>query len=192
MDSDEKKPLAGEEEKPQDSPSSPPSSAGGKESGGKKESRSTKRELEEAKKSLAEAQERADELEDKYLRMAAEYDNYRRRAREEKDALYADAAGDVLTALLPVLDNLERAAAAEGDAEDLRRGVKMTLTQFEAALEALGVTEVPCEHFDPTLHNAVSHIEDEARGEGEIVEVLQRGYRKGDRVLRYAMVKVAN
>lgn len=150
------------------------------------------KECEKLKKQLDEKDTALAELNDKYLRMLAEYDNFRRRAKEEKDAIYTSAAEDVLGAILPVIDNLERAAAAAGDGDSVRRGVQMTLTQFSAALEKLGVSEVPCEQFDPNLHNAVMHVEDSAKGENEIVEVLQKGYKKGERIIRYAMVKVAN
>lgn len=158
-----------------------------------------KKDLSEARKEIELLQEELDakdaaiaEQNDKYLRMLAEYDNFRRRAKEEKDGIYTDAVSEVLTAILPVLDNLERAANAAGDAESVRKGVQMTLAQLEAVLEQLGVSEVPYEQFDPKLHEAVLHIEDEAKGENEIVEVLQKGYKKGDRIIRYAMVKVAN
>lgn len=150
------------------------------------------KECEKLKKQLEEAEAALAEQNDKYLRMLAEYDNFRRRAKEEKDAIYTTAAEDVLGAILPVIDNLERAASAAGDGDSVRKGVQMTLAQFGAALEKLGVSEVPCERFDPNLHNAVMHVEDSAKGESEIVEVLQKGYKKGDRIIRYAMVKVAN
>ena len=158
----------------------------------KKESKKERKELEALEKQLAESHAKQSELEDKYLRMLAEYENFRRRAKEEMDAAYATAAADVLASILPVIDNLERAAAANGDVDSVRKGVQMTLTQFTAALDRLGITEVPYDSFDPNLHNAVMHVEDETKGEGEIVEVLQRGYKKGDKIIRYAMVKVAN
>ena len=133
------------------------------------------------------------EKDDKYLRMAAEYDNFRRRSREEKDAIYESSLGDTVTALLPIIDNLERAALYD-DGEKVKEGLAMTAKAAQAALEALGVESFGAagESFDPNLHNAVLHIDDEAFGDGEIVEVFQKGYKKGKRIIRFAMVKVAN
>ncbi len=131
--------------------------------------------------------------EDKYLRLAAEYDNFRRRSAKEKENLYADAYADALAVFLPVVDNLERAAQF-ADGESVAKGVAMTLKGMSDTLERLGITEIEAvgKPFDPEVHNAVLHIEDETLGESVVAEVLQKGYRKGDRVLRYAMVKVAN
>ena len=133
------------------------------------------------------------ELNDKYLRMAAEYENFRRRSREERLALYDGAVADAVAELLPILDNLERATAFD-DGEKVKAGLDMTLKTVEAALGKLGVVAFgeAGEVFDPNLHNAVLHIDDEAYGEGVIVEVLQRGYKKGDKIIRFAMVKTAN
>ena len=133
------------------------------------------------------------EKDDKYLRMAAEYDNFRRRSREEKDAIYENSLGDTVTALLPIIDNLERAALYD-DGEKVKEGLAMTAKAAQAAFESLGVESFgeAGETFDPNLHNAVLHIEDEAFGDGEIVEVFQKGYKKGKRIIRFAMVKVAN
>ncbi len=131
--------------------------------------------------------------EDKYLRLAAEYDNFRRRSAKEKENLYADAYADALAAFLPVVDNLERAVQF-ADGESVAKGVAMTLKGMSDTLERLGITEIEAagKPFDPEVHNAVLHVEDETLGESVVAEVLQKGYRKGDRVLRYAMVKVAN
>lgn len=133
------------------------------------------------------------EKDDKYLRMAAEYDNFRRRSREEKDGVYDSALGDTVSELLPIIDNLERAEMFD-DADKVKEGLVMIAKSAKAAFEKLGVEsfgEVG-ETFDPNLHNAVFHIEDESLGEGEIVEVFQKGYKKGKRVIRFAMVKTAN
>ena len=131
--------------------------------------------------------------EDKYLRLAAEYDNFRRRSAKEKENLYADAYAEALAVFLPVIDNLDRAAQFT-DGESVAKGVAMTLKGITDTLERLGITEIEAlgKPFDPEVHNAVLHVEDETQGESVVVEVLQKGYRKGDRVLRYAMVKVAN
>lgn len=133
------------------------------------------------------------EKDDKYLRMAAEYDNFRRRSREEKDALYETSLGDTVEALLPIIDNLERAALYD-DGEKVKEGLAMTAKAAQAAFESLGVECFGAvgEDFDPNLHNAVLHVEDDTCGEGKIVEVFQKGYKKGKRIIRFAMVKVAN
>lgn len=133
------------------------------------------------------------EQNDKYLRMAAEYDNFRRRTRDEKTHIYHDALSDAVNGLLPILDNLERAALYE-DGEKVKEGLAMTAKSVSAALSSLGVEIYGAvgETFDPNIHNAVMHIEDETLGDGVIVEVFQRGYRKGDKIIRFAMVKTAN
>lgn len=132
-------------------------------------------------------------IKDRLLRLTAEYENYRKRTSKEKEGIYTDACSDVINEMLPSLDNLERAATANGSAEDIKKGIDMTIRQFKGALEKLGVEEIPGEGtFDPNFHNAVMHIEDENYGESEIVEVLQKGYKRGDKVLRHSMVKVAN
>ena len=143
-------------------------------------------ELDACKKELAESK-------DKYLRMLAEYDNYRKRTQKEREGVYADALVDAVKELLPIIDNLERASAV-GDPTKIAEGLSLTLKQTEAAFAKLKIEETAKvgETFDPNLHNAVMHVEDESYGEGEIVEVLQRGYRRGDKTVRDAMVKVAN
>lgn len=148
------------------------------------EIRELKKQLEAAKKEVAEANE-------KYLRMMAEYDNFRKRSAKEKEGIYADAYADCIGNILPILDNLSRAAGSE-NYEAVKKGLEMTEKAFEDALSKMGITEIETETFDPKLHNAVMHVEDDAYGEGEIVEVFQKGYRKGDKIIRYAMVKVAN
>lgn len=157
----------------------------------KKKQRRAESEKLHLEQALAEAEAQKAELNDKYLRLAAEYENFRRRTAKEREDTYNDAYADALQALFPVIDNLERAAQYT-DGENVAKGVAMVLKSIRETLEKLGVSEIEATTFDPNLHNAVMHVEDEARGEGEIVEVLQKGYRRGDRVLRYAMVKVAN
>ncbi len=144
--------------------------------------------MEVAAKQLAEQQ-------DKFLRLAAEYDNYRKRTAKEKENIYADAKIETLTAMLPVYDNLERALAQFGDDDSPhRKGVEMIFTQFKESLSRLGVSPIDAvgQPFDPEKHNAVMHIEDDAVGENTVVEVLQQGFTLGDKVLRFAIVKVAN
>ena len=133
------------------------------------------------------------EKDDKYLRMAAEYDNFRRRSREEKDATYEVAMADTVSEFLMTVDNLERAAFYD-DAEKVKEGLVMIAKSLESVFSKLGVEEVGKvgEKFDPNLHNAVMHIDDDSYGEGEIVEVFQKGYKKGGRIIRFAMVKTAN
>ena len=152
-------------------------------------------ELAETKKKLEAAEASLAEEKDKYLRMLAEYDNFRRRTAKEKETLYGDAVADTVKGLLPVVDTLERAAAglSPEDAESpLGKGITMTLKSAVDALTKLGVEEVPSDVFNPDVHNAVMHVEDENLGEGAIVAVFQKGYRKGDHIIRYAMVQVAN
>ena len=131
---------------------------------------------------------------DAYLRLLAEYDNYRKRSQREKDSLYADVKADTLTKFLPVYDNLVRALNQPTEDEAYRKGIEMIMTQFCATMKKLGVEKIESlgKTFDPTLHNAVMHVDDETRGENEIVEVFQEGFRLGDKVIRFAMVKVAN
>ena len=132
--------------------------------------------------------------EDKYLRLAAEYDNYRRRTTKEKESIWNDAKADAASAFLPVYDNLERALKQETADEAYKKGVEMTMTQLRSVLEKLGITEIPAlgQPFDHTLHNAVMHIEDESLGENIVAEVFQAGFKLGDKVIRFSMVKVAN
>lgn len=132
--------------------------------------------------------------EDKYLRLAAEYDNYRKRTAKEKESLWTDVKADTAGAFLPVYDNLERALKQDTADEAFKKGVEMTMNQLKTVLEKLGITEIEAlgQPFDPALHNAVMHIEDENFGENTVAEVFQAGFRLGDKVVRFAMVKVAN
>ena len=133
-------------------------------------------------------------LNDKYLRICAEYDNFRRRSQKEKDNLYGDIKADTVQKFLPVYDNLERALKQGTEDEAYRKGVEMIMTQFCATLEKLGVKKIESlgKTFDPAFHNAVMHVDDEEQGENVIVEVFQEGFTIGEKVIRFAMVKVAN
>lgn len=134
-----------------------------------------------------------DTLKDRLQRISSEYENYRNRTAKEKEALYNDACEDIFKNIFPVMDNLERAANIEGNADDIKKGVEMTLKQFKDSLNSLGIEEISTEGiFDPNFHNAVMHVEDDNYEEKQIVDVLQKGYKKGNKVLRYSMVKVAN
>ena len=145
------------------------------------------------KERIAELEAEIKEKDDKYLRMAAEYDNFRRRSREEKDGIYESAVADTVSELLPIIDNLDRAALYE-DGEKVKEGLAMTAKSVEAVFSKMGVEAFGAigDVFDPNLHNAVMHIDDEEHKEGELVEVFQKGYRKGKRIIRFAMVKSAN
>ena len=128
------------------------------------------------------------EQEDKYLRLLAEYDNYRKRSQKEKENAWTTARADTIKELLPVYDNLERALKQETADEAYKKGVEMTMTQLKEVLAKLGIEEIPAlgEPFDPNLHNAVMHVEDEGAGENTIVDVFQTGFKSGDKVVRFA------
>lgn len=132
--------------------------------------------------------------EDQYLRLAAEYDNFRKRSAKEKESTWSDAKGDTSAAFLPVYDNLERALKQPCSDEAYAKGVEMTMNQLKEVFSKLGITEIPAlgEPFDPNVHNAVMHVEDESVAENTIVEVFQAGFKNGEKVIRFAMVKVAN
>lgn len=149
--------------------------------------------LHELEEKLAAAEKSLAEKDDKYLRLAAEYDNFRRRTAQERNGIYADAVSDAVKELLPVLDDLERAALYT-DAEKVSEGLAIIAKSAAAAMQKLGVTAFgeSGENFDPALHNAVMHAEDENLGENVITDVFQKGYKKGDKIIRHAMVKVAN
>ena len=131
---------------------------------------------------------------DRYLRLAAEYDNYRKRSQRERDSIFNDVRSDTVTKFLPVYDNLVRALEQSTADEAYRKGVEMIMTQFKDILSRLGVTEIESvgKTFDPALHNAVMHDVDEEQGENVIVQELQKGFMMGDKVIRFAMVKVVN
>ena len=131
---------------------------------------------------------------DSYLRLAAEYDNYRKRSQKEKDNLYTEIRSETVEKFLPVYDNLERALAQETQDAAFKKGVEMTMNQLVSVMEKLGVESFGAagDHFDPQLHNAVMHIEDESLSENVIAEVFQKGFKVGEKVVRFAMVKVAN
>ena len=142
-----------------------------------------------------ELEEQLASTKDSLLRTAAEYANYRARSAKEKEQSFNNAKSSVIAEILPVIDNLERAIGTEnGDYEVLQKGVQMTFDGLMASLEKLGVETFgeSGDTFDPNLHNAVMHVEDEELGENVIVEVFRKGYKVGDRIIRAAMVKTAN
>lgn len=135
----------------------------------------------------------AEALKERLLRLTAEYENYRKRTAKEKESIYTDACTDVLKEMIPVLDNLERAVQVEGNAEDIKKGIEMTIKGFNTSFEKLGVEEIDATgEFDPNLHQAVMHVEDENYGANAIAEVFQKGYKRGEKIIRYTVVKVAN
>ena len=144
-------------------------------------------ELEKAQKALAQEH-------DQYLRLAAEYDNFRKRSRKEKEALYTDVKAETAGKFLPVYDNLERALANETSDEAYKKGVELIMAEFRKIMTGLGVEEFgeAGEAFDPNAHNAVMHVENEELGENVIAQVFQKGFRIGDKVIRHAVVQVAN
>ena len=186
---EEKKPEEKNEEKADEKETA---EKNGKDGGKKDKRRFRKPSAEEAR--IEELEKENAALNDRYLRICAEYDNFRRRSQKEREALYSDIKADTLTKFLPVYDNLERALKQGTEDEAYRKGVEMIMNQFNTTMEKLGVTEIDClgQKFDPALHNAVMHVDDEEKGENEIVEVFQKGFKIGDKVVRFAMVKVAN
>ena len=164
--------------------------------GDKKKLKKAEAEIEKLTALLADKEKELSEASDKYMRLYAEYDNFRRRTALEKEGIYSDAYVDALTQILPILDNMERAAQfSPEDAESpIAKGIALTVKSFAETLSKMGVEEIEAlgAQFDPNLHNAVMHVDDEQYGENEIVEVLMKGYKRGDKVLRYSMVKVAN
>lgn len=132
--------------------------------------------------------------EDKYLRLCAEYDNYRKRTAKEKEQSWAEAKAQTVAAFLPVYDNLERALKQATADEAYAKGVEMTMKGLQDVMTKLGVELIPAlgETFDPNRHNAVMHVDDEEAGENTIVEVFQQGFICGEKVIRFSMVKVAN
>ncbi|MBR6051083.1 MAG: nucleotide exchange factor GrpE [Clostridia bacterium] len=150
-------------------------------------------ELEAAKKECEKLEGELKDEKDKYLRMLAEYDNFRRRSQKDRENVYADAYGEALGELLPILDNIER-AVLYSESGNFADGMKAIVGQISTAMEKLGIETFGDvgEAFDPMLHNAVMHVDDDSLGENVIAEVFQKGYKKGDRIIRHAMVKVAN
>ena len=161
----------------------------------KKEASKKKKKLSKEQQEIEKLQQELMDKNDQFLRLRAEYDNFRKRSQNEKTTVYGSAVSDTVKQILPVLDNIERALSQENaSAEDMKKGVEMIANQFLASFEQLGIKEIggKGEAFDPNLHNAVSHIDDDTLGENVIAEVLQKGYMIGDKVVRHAMVQVAN
>jgi len=161
----------------------------------KKKVKKLEAKIAELEKKLTEKEAESAEKDNKYLLLYAEYDNFRKRSQKEKDGIWTDAYSDAINKLLPVLDNLYRAVDSGcDDASKVLEGLGMTVKSYEEALKKMGVEEIPAlgETFDPELHAAVLHIEDEEHKEGEIVEVFAKGYKRDGKVIRHSVVKVAN
>lgn len=143
---------------------------------------------------VTELEKQLADMKDKYMRTLAEYDNYRKRSMKEKESIYPEAKAVVVEKFIPLIDNFDRAIESAENKDSFYDGVLMVKKLFDEVFEGLGVEEIKAvgEPFDPNLHNAVMHCEDETVGENTIVEEFQKGYKIGDRVLRYSMVKVAN
>lgn len=142
---------------------------------------------------VAELEKALEELNDRHLRLAAEYDNFRRRSREEREGVYNSALSDVVSEILPIIDNLERASTFD-DCDKVRDGLEMISSSTSAVLTKLGVEVfgAPGDKFDPNIHNAIMHDEDDSGRDGEITDVFQKGYRRGNKIIRFAMVKTVN
>ena len=148
-------------------------------------------EVNESQTLIDEANKKALEAEDKYLRTLAEYENFRKRTAKEREGIYSDAYVDAVKSILPVIDNIERITAFADD-EKLGEGINLIIASMKDTLTKMGVAEIETKTFDPNYHNAVMHVDDESLEEGAIVEVFQKGYMYKEKVIRYAMVKVAN
>ena len=197
MSEDKKTPESQQETEIKEEAGTEPEKTEEKTAGKKEDKKASKKDGkpdEEKKEAQSSPAEELKGANDRYLRLLAEYDNYRKRSQKEKDNLYADIKSDTVAKFLPVYDNLVRALAQSTEDEAYRRGVEMIMTQFNTTLEKLGATKIEClgQKFDPSLHNAVMHVEDEEKSENEIVEVFQDGFMMGEKVIRFAMVKVAN
>lgn len=131
---------------------------------------------------------------EKYLRLYAEYDNFRKRSQKERESLFSTVRADTILQLLPVYDNLERALSLKSSDEAFYKGIEMTMVQLQEILLKLGVTPIEAvgQKFDANIHNAVMHVDDDSKGESEIVEEYQKGFKMGDKVIRFSVVKVAN
>lgn len=152
------------------------------------------KEIDDLTAKLEESENKIAEADDKYLRLCAEYDNYRKRTSKEKLEIFSDSTIKCIAEILPVLDNFERAIESECTDESFKNGMQMIYSQFSDSLKKIGVTEMEAlgAEFDPNLHNAIKQTEDENFGENIVCEVFQKGYMYNDKVIRHAVVAVAN
>lgn len=206
MSEETKQPAEETPEEPKEQPQEeapPAEEKGAAESAEKAEKAPKGKKKKEKTYTLTQAQMEAAELaakqlesvKDQFVRLTAEYDNYRKRTAKEKDSLYQDAKADTIKEFLAVYDNLQRAVATEGDEDSPhKKGLEMIFHQYQEILKKLGVTEIEAQGqtFDPEKHNAVMHIDDENFGENVVSQVFQAGFMLGDKVIRHAIVQVAN
>ncbi len=159
-----------------------------------KETEELKADLEKLKADFEKLKKEKDEINDRYLRILAEYDNFRKRSQREKDTVYGDATADAVTKLLPILDSFDRASNYECPDAEYKKGIDLIGTSIKEAFDQLGIKEIPAmgEQFDPNKHNAVMHIDNPAYEENVITDVYRKGYTLGDKVIRFSMVVVAN
>ena len=146
------------------------------------------------KEMLKQKQAELDDVTDRYKRILAEFENFKKRSGKERESLYNMILADIVSSMLPILDNLENAAKAESKDEEYKKGIELVLKQFQDTLKSKGVEEIKTvgETFDPELHEAVSSVQDDTKGEKEIVQEYRKGYKIGTKVIRHSMVVVAN
>ena len=162
--------------------------------GTKQEKNQNEKENTQAKNELQQKQQELDDITDRYKRVLAEFENYKKRSQRERENLYNMVLSDVVEAILPILDNLENAVKVETKDEEYKKGIELVLKQFQDTLKAKGVEEIKAvgEIFDPELHEAVSSVQDDTKQEKEIVQEYRKGYKIGTKVIRHSMVVVAN
>ena len=172
-----------------------------KENNNEKEFKEEKNEISEKvekkqteKEVLKQKQEELDDITDRYKRILAEFENFKKRSGKERESLYNMILSDIVSSILPILDNLENAVKAESKDEEYKKGIELVLKQFQDTLKSKGVEEIKTvgENFDPELHEAVSSVQDDTKGEKEIVQEYRKGYKIGTKVIRHSMVVVAN
>lgn len=146
------------------------------------------------KELLKQKQAELDDITDRYKRILAEFENFKKRSGKERESLYNMILADIVSSILPILDNLENAVKVESKDEEYKKGIELVLKQFQDTLKSKGVEEIKTvgETFDPELHEAVSSVQDDTKGEKEIVQEYRKGYRIGTKVIRHSMVVVAN
>lgn len=159
-----------------------------------KEQEKKETEVQEEKNLIEQKQEELEEMTDRYKRILAEFENHKKRSQKEREGLYNTILSDVVETMLPILDNLENAAKIETKDEEYKKGIELVLKQFQDTLKSKGVEEIKAlgETFDPQLHEAVSSMQDENKGEKEIIQEYRKGYKIGTKVIRHSMVVVAN
>ena len=160
----------------------------------KKEVQNQEKEENTENNELQKKQQELDELTDRYKRILAEFENHKKRSQKEREGLYNSILGDIIEIILPILDNLENAVKVETTDENYKKGIELVLKQFQDVLKAKGVEEIKTigETFDPELHEAVSSVQDDNKGEKEIVQEYRKGYKIGHKVIRHSMVVVPN